>query len=62
MTVIAVCPPVDARPIGLVVDDLRCDVVRGAAECLRRVAVPHSLLAHTKVGNLDVTLLYEGGR
>jgi len=50
-------PPVHACPIGLVVDDLWCNVVRGPAERLCERPLPDALLAHPEVGDLDVALL-----
>ncbi len=47
-------PPVHRERVGLVQDDLRRNVVRGAAERLCGLAALQVLLAHAKVSNLDV--------
>ena len=52
-------PPVDGLVVGLVVDDLWCDVVRGAAKGLGGVVAQYLLLAHSEVCDLDVTVLSE---
>ena len=55
----AVRPPVNTRPVRLVVNDLRRDVVRRPAERLGGRPIPDALLAHAEVRDLDVALLVE---
>ena len=52
-------PPIDGLVVRLVVDDLRRDVVRGAAKGLGGVVAQYLLLAHSEVRDLDVTVLKE---
>ena len=52
-------PPIDGLVVRLVVDDLRRDVVRGAAKGLGGVVAQYLLLAHSEVRDLDVTVLNE---
>lgn len=52
----AVRPPVDRLAVRLIEDDLRGDVVRGAAERLGRLVQVDVLLAHAKVRYLNVTV------
>ena len=52
-------PPIDGLVVRLVVDDLRRNVVRGAAEGLGHRVAHDLLLAHSEVGYLDVTVLIQ---
>lgn len=52
-------PPVHGEAVLLAAEDLRRDVVGSAAERRGRVARTHSLLAHSVIGELDVSLVVE---
>ena len=52
-------PPIDGLVVRLVVDDFWGDVVRGAAKGLGDRVAQYLLLAHSEVGDLDVTVLNE---
>ena len=49
-------PPVHCSSVGDIRQHFRSQELRSTTECASSSAVPHVLLAQTKVGNLDKTL------